>query len=266
MEIYQSKRILVLGTTYPSYSRKYTEVVCTGGIIEDSYEMIRLHPIPHRYLESEHKFKAFQFITVKITKDLRDPRPESYKVDPRSISLQEMIPSTKHNLRVEYLERSPHLCQSVEELKGRQTARGTSLGIIKPKRVTDCKIVLRSDSEREEWKQKEKEVLSQQNLFGDNPKPIDFPDAEFVVSWECDDKRCNGHNMNLHQWGIHELYRKFKRDPDRDEKVVAEMWKKLDQSSRDVYLFLGNFRDIQYNFGLMDSYSPKKERQLSFSW
>lgn len=266
MENWQVKRILILGTTYPHYSRKHIETVCTGGILEDSLEMVRLYPIPHRYLEPEHQFKAFQFIKAKITKDLNDPRPESYRIAPNSIELQDEISFKKYETRREYLEKSPHFCCSVEELKDRQAKNGTSLGIVRPKRITDCKIELRPEAERLEWEEKEKTVLSPQNLFGDNPKPIDFPEVHFFVCWECEDKRCSGHKMSLHQWGIHELYRKYKPHPERDQKVIDEMWRRLDQSNRDVFLFLGNFRDIQYNFGLMDSYSPEKKRQLSLFW
>jgi len=262
MENWQVKRILILGTTYPSYSRKYAETVCTGGILEDSYEMVRLHPIPHRYLEPEHQFKAFQFIKAKITKNLSDPRPESYRIEPNSIELQDEIPYKKYNVRREYLEKSPHFCSSVEELIDRQAKFGISLGIVKPKKIIDCKIELRPEDKRVEWEEKEKSILSQKDLFEYNFKPIDFPEAQFFVFWECDDKRCTGHKMNLHQWGIHELYRKYKNNLKRDQKVLDAMWNKLDQSNRDVFLFLGNFRDIQYNFGLMDSYSPEKKRQL----
>lgn len=264
MDTWQVKRILILGTTYPSYSRKYTETVCTGGIFEDTLEMVRLHPIPHRYLEPGNQFKSFQFIKAKITKNFSDPRPESYRIEPTSIEPQEEIPYQKPDVRREYLEKSAYFCRSIEELKERQSQRGTSLGIVMPKKIVDCKIELRSDTERLEWLEKEKHVLMQKDLFEYKLKPIDFPEAQFFVFWECDDKRCTGHKMSLHQWGIHELYRKYQKDTKREQKILDAMWKKLDQSNRDIFLFLGNFRDIQYNFGLMDSYSPqKKKKQLS---
>ena len=61
--------------------------------------------------------------------------------------------------------------------------------------------------------------------------------------------------MSILQWGIHELYRKLKHDAKCEEKVLDAMKKQLDQWERDVFMFLGNFRGILYNFGLMDSYS-----------
>jgi hypothetical protein len=235
MDDWKVKRILIIGTTYPSYSRKYIETVCTGGILEDTFEMVRLHPIPHRYLEQGHQFKSFQFIKAKITKHQSDPRPESYRIDPNSIELQDEIPARKHSVRREYLEKSPHFCRSVEELLERQATENISLGIVKPKRIQDYKIILRPESEKMEWEEKEREILSQQNLFGENPKPIAFPEAQFFVFWECDDERCTGHKMSLHQWGIHELYRKLRQDRFRDQKVLDAMRKQLDQSNRDIF-------------------------------
>ena len=69
--------------------------------------------------------------------------------------------------------------------------------------------------------------------------------------------------MALLQWGIHELYRKLRSDPDCEKKVVDAMNRQLDLKKRDVFLFLGSFRGVQYNFGLMDSYSPKRQIQGS---
>lgn len=253
MDTWQKKKILILGTTYPSHSKKYTEIVCTGGIEEDTCRMVRLHPVPMRYMEPASRFKKFQWIEAKIRRHDSDPRPESYRVDPKSIEVGAVVHD--HSVRRSYLENSPHLISSVEALKEKQTKDGTSLGIIKPKDILDCSIDYRPASERTDWAQAEKARLAQQNLFGETVKPLDFPEAKFMVQWRCDDAACPTHNMGLLVWGIHELYRKLKDDPKCEEKVLNKMQEQLDQWQRDVYLFLGNFRAIQYNFGLMDSYS-----------
>lgn len=253
MDQWQNKKILILGTTYPSHSKKYTEIVCTGGIEEDTLRMVRLHPVPMRYLEASQRFKKFQWIEAKIRKHDTDPRPESYRIDPRSIVLGDVVHD--HAVRRSYLENSPHLIASVEALKQKQLENATSLGIIKPKDILDCSLDYRPTSERSEWEQAEQARLAQQNLFGESVKPLDFPEAKFMVHWRCDDETCQTHNMGLLVWGIHELYRKLKDDPKCEEKMMNKMQEQLDQWERDVFLFMGNFRAIQYNFGLMDSYS-----------
>jgi hypothetical protein len=38
--------ILIVVKTYPEISRKYTETVCTAGILADSKRLVRLYPNP----------------------------------------------------------------------------------------------------------------------------------------------------------------------------------------------------------------------------
>jgi hypothetical protein len=253
MERKQTKCILILGSTYPSHSKTHNEIVCTGGIEDDTCRMVRLHPVPMRYLEAKHRFQKFQWIEAKVERHDSDPRPESYRIDPHSIVLGDVVGN--HEVRRSYLENSPHLIESVEALKEKQAEDGTSLGIIMPKDILNCSLEFRPESERSEWMRSEEARLSQQNLFGESVKPLDFPEARFMVDWTCNDARCSNHSMGILQWGIHELYRKLKNDEECEAKMLNAMQKQLDQWQRDVFLFLGNFRGIQYNFGLMDSYS-----------
>lgn len=260
MGLWHEKRILILGYTYPSQSKTYYETVCTGGMLEESLEMVRLYPVPMRYLDSSQRFKKFQWIRAGIMKDPSDPRPESYKIDPRSIHVEDVV--TDHSIRRACLEKSPHLVDSLEALKARQQTEGTSLGIVRPKDILDCFIKPKPESERAEWDAKESVRLSQHRLFGDTAKPLSFPEVEFNIKWICNDPNCPSHTMHILQWGIHELYRKLKSnaDPRVEEKVIEAMHRELDESTRDVFLFLGNFRAVMYNFGLMDSYSPPKRQ------
>jgi hypothetical protein len=259
--MWTTKRILILGTTYPSYSSKYVENVCTGGLEEGTGRLFRIHPIPLRYLEPQHRFKKFQWVQAQVMKHPSDPRPESLRVKPDSIEPQEVIPPKMVAERKRLILSSPYMLKSVEELRDRWQRDQTSLGAIKPKEITGVRIVPRPASERKEWEDKERVLLSQQDLLERPPKPLDFPEVSFRVSWRCDDERCTGHEMGIMQWGVHELYRKHRFDPDRDTKIIARMNEDLDLAKRDVFLFLGNFRTTMWNFGLMDSFSPEKEAE-----
>lgn len=261
MTQWDNRRILVLGTTYPSYSRNYTETVCVGGIDGATGELVRIHPVPHRYLEPEHQFRAFQWIRVRATKNVADPRPESLRVEPRSIIPEEVIPSSDPDARRAIIEGSPHLFGSVEELRTRNKLDGTSLGIVKPRSIGVPQVTNRSAADREEWKTTERTVLSQTDIWG-ALKPLDYPEWRFMVPWTCDHADCKGHTMHLNEWGIHELARKYKTDPDGREKVLQAMQKRL-SPRMDVYFFLGNYRTKLYNFGLMGSYSAPVQEQGS---
>ena len=52
---WQEKDILITIKTYPEYSSKYTETVCTCGILAETGQMIRIYPIRFRYLDGVNK-------------------------------------------------------------------------------------------------------------------------------------------------------------------------------------------------------------------
>ena len=72
-------RLLVTVKTAPLLSTKYTETVCTAGLLRDG-TWIRIYPIPYRLLDKAQRFKKYQWIEVKLEKNSRDPRPESHKL------------------------------------------------------------------------------------------------------------------------------------------------------------------------------------------
>ena len=254
-------RILVLGKTYPSYSATYDELSCTGGLVDKSNAMVRLHPINFRDLPKAQQFSAWDWIEADIEKDTSDPRPESYRVKQQSIRIVGDV--RKPVLRRDLLERTPQFFGSVEEMIAREKVDGTSLGVIRPAQLTGNRVVRRSKTEREEWATKEKALFAQQRLFGDGPKRIDFPDLKFLVGWRCAETSCSGHEMAFHDWGLHEFSRRLIDSEDREEQVRKRMDEFLDERERDVYLMLGNFRGRTFQFGLMGVLSVKRDRQPS---
>ena len=202
-EPFISTKLLIIGKTYPNHSVKYRETACTGAMRYDTFEMLRIYPIPYRYLEGSDALKPYQVITADIQRDLSDPRPESHKIRFNSIQYERRLGRAEAR---QHVERSPHMCRSVEELRERSRTENISLGIVRPREIVDVRLEPRSETERENWAQKEFEVTQQLLLFGEPSKPLDFPEAKFFVSWRCDDARCTKpHEMSLHQWGIHEL-------------------------------------------------------------
>jgi hypothetical protein len=246
---FREQRILVLGKTYPSYSQTHDEVSCTGGLVDGTWEMVRLHPINFRDLPEDKQFKHWQWIRARVAKDERDPRPESLRIDADSIVLEEHVES--HEKRRSYLEGCTSRFASVEALKDANESKGTSLGIVEPQELRGCEVKPRDERERTEWEATERQMTSQGRLFGPGVRKIDFPDQVFYVRWTCNDARCSGHEMSFHDWSLHELSRKLNRDSDRVNKVRAKMEQMLNQKKRDLYLMLGNFRGRTYQFGLM---------------
>src|ERR1700741_491086 len=126
------QRVLIWGKTYPELSSKYYETVCTGGTLEDG-RFIRLYPIPFRYLSDDKIFSKYQWLRMRIKKATDDPRPESYKVDPASITQEEQIPPDNRGWRlrtVEIFKDPRYQFGSVEELLKENKARKLSLGFV----------------------------------------------------------------------------------------------------------------------------------------
>jgi hypothetical protein len=262
MEKWVERRILILGMTYPNYSRKYLENVCTGGLDGETLRMVRLHPIPHRYMEDGRRFHSFQWIQARVTPHQSDPRPESLRVEPDSIRVGEQIHPAQMQERVRLLRKSPSRVRSVEELVALEKSEKRSLGIVQPKKINDIWLRIKTENERREWLKIENYLFRQRSMFA-TPKPLDFPEVDFVVSWMCDETACKGHESGLKKWDLHELYRKLKGDPKRDEKTLEMMHKQLNLQEREVFFFMGSFRRRMYQFGLMDMFSAPKERQRS---
>jgi hypothetical protein len=264
---WEEKSLRILGTTYPNHSMKYVEVACTGAIDEATGAMIRIHPMPRRYLADDKRFQNFQRIRARVRPNFSDGRPESMRIDPDSIVPLDVIPAKNHAARRRFVEESPNLVRSVEELLTRQKLEGMSLGAIRPKEILRTYLKTRSPKDIAAWKRKQQELTSQQFIAGEpRPMKLDCPEVTFQVRWRCDDPRCHTpHDMGLKTWGLHELYRRYtdERDPERDEKVKASLERMFDLSKRDVFLFLGTFVDLRFEFGLMDALSVPRIDQLS---
>lgn len=262
MAVWTQRDLLILGYTYPTYSGKYRESACTGAIDRATGDMVRIHPLPKRYLDRDQRFKNFQWISVRTTES-SDGRPESLKLDVGTIKPGARIEPEDAAERVRWLEDCGHMCQSVEDLRDRWEADRTSLGIIKPAEILGVELRPRPLAERDAWLEKEAALAVgvQEEMF-EGFKPLDWPEVEFLVAWRCDDPRCTGHKMGIKTWGLHELYRalKAKGDPEYEQKTLDKMMKDLDAVHREIYFFLGNFRSRMFQFGLMDSYSPLKSR------
>ncbi|WP_141326436.1 hypothetical protein [Myxococcus sp. AB025B] len=261
MEKWAERRILILGMTYPSYSRRRVENVCTGGLDSEGLRMVRLHPIPRHFMEEGQCLRGFQWISVKTKKHERDPRPESFEVDPDSLQLEDRMSDTDAWKQVQMLRASPGWVPSLEQLAELQRTEHRSLGIVEPKVIVDAYLRPRTEEDRKAWLKTEQRVLRQGWLFAP-PRPLPFPDVEFVIEWRCDDGSCRGHCHSLKKWDLHERYQSLAGDSRRKPKLESFLWEQLDLTRRKVFFFMGSFRRRMFQFGLMDMFSTPKASQL----
>lgn len=259
---WHEQRILIWGKTYPELSSKYKETVCTGGTLENG-DFIRLYPIPFRYLCDENNFAKYQWIRARIKKSTDDPRPESYKIDPDSIKVEEKIPSDKF----EWFERKRHVFannsfvfSSAESLLEENRRTKQSIGFVKPYKINDIYLEQRPDEDYETFLRKfqnNKEKTKQRELFGDltvqEIKELQFISKRFKVKWCCNEGNCPGHDMSILDWEVYELQRRF-----GDAEALFKIKSLLLSNEYSIGFFLGNFRIHPTAFSIGGIWYPKK--------
>ncbi len=72
------EKVLITVKTYPTLSKKHTELVCTAGIREDG-SWVRIYPTPFRFLHDASKFKKYDIIELDLERNPKDRRPESHR-------------------------------------------------------------------------------------------------------------------------------------------------------------------------------------------
>ncbi len=210
-------RVLITVKTYPIPSDTYDELVCTAGVTE-SGEFVRLYPINFRDLPNVRKYQKYQWISVQVVKHGRkDLRKESYRPVPGSIkTLGEQIKANPGNWKERATYVLMNKSQSIEDLWDRQTIDRTSLGVFKPKSIQD--LVISPDDP--DWNPKFLYKLQQARLWEDRKaslKPLRKVPFQFHYRFKCNDERCNGHSMSIHDWEVGALFWNCVRQGDSHE-------------------------------------------------
>ena len=253
-------KILIVVKTYPEISRKYTETVCTAGILADRKTFVRLYPIRFRYLEGAMQFKKYQWIQANITKALSDPRPESYNIAHDSIELGDMIQTGKiWEERCSWLLNENTVYPSVEALRVAQENDGTSLGIVKPKIVSQVIIRQRNSKEVEDAIAKKDSVVDQLDLF-EEKKDLYILPVRIMIEFSCNDSNCTGHKMSILDWEFGQLYRKVIKSVDWQEKVKSKIIDEIFAESRDTHIILGNMVSHPQSFSVLGFFWPPKQQ------
>lgn len=253
--------VLILVKTYPEYSAKYTETVCTAGILVENKQLIRLYPIRYRYLEGNNQFSKYQWINVKLSKSASDSRPESYKIYENSIKIGEKIDTgTNWNERCKWVLYEKNLYSSVENLYETQESFGTSLGLVKIKELSRFHVELKPEGDIEQAKKKKEAIMKQLDMF-EEKKDLEILPVRFLLNFRCEGSECNGHVMSILDWEFAQLYRKVKNNKDWKVKIENKV-REICSPKKDTYLILGNMAKRQHIFCILGFFYPPKIRQL----
>lgn len=263
--MWQRRRLLIWGTTYPEFSKSYYETVCTGAIDGETGNLVRIYPVQLRYMAEP--FSHFSWIEAEIERNTSDFRPESYRIRQESIVVGETIGTSKKEwaMRREAVLRAGNVFTSVEALREAEARDHTSLGLIRPREIRRVYLQKKDESERAEWEEQRERALKQRELFVDaetKTKELRFMPVQYKAQFRCDDPSCSTeHDCAILDWGVYVLSRKqyakggaeiAKRD------VIQKITDLMDPTKRDPYFFMGNTKAHPQNFMIVGLFHPPK--------
>jgi hypothetical protein len=161
--ISETKRILILCKTYPSPSAKYVETSCVAGMDEKG-QLIRLFPVPFRFVNDAQQFKKWQWIDASVRKTNDDHRLESHRVSVDTIQLVgSPLPTTNDWVERRRVMESLEVFEDFDALESARQSRGITLGLVRPSRLVDLEI---TQADSAEWSPDEVAKLMQAQMQG----------------------------------------------------------------------------------------------------
>jgi hypothetical protein len=238
------QRILILCKTYPSPSARYVETSCVAGMAEDG-RLMRLFPVPFRLVEDDQQFRKWQWITARVRRAQDDARPESHRISVDTIDLQgEPLPTRDHWPERRDAIKDVPVFGSFNELEHARVQHGTTLGLVRPSRLTgmDIRAVKAPD-----WTDDEKAKLLQEQSQGSlfdavedqrTLKTLKKLPFDFRYRYECTSEAgTTSHEHKLVDWEAGALYWNVCRKPDWQalfrQKFVADF------GQRDLLFLMG---------------------------
>lgn len=260
--MWETKRLLIWGKTYPEFSRRYYETVCTGAIDGSTGNLVRIYPITLRY--QKEPFKLYDWIEARVERNTSDFRPESHRIDQTSIKVVGNL-STADGWaeRSEWVLRQGNTFPSVEALVAAESQTHTSMGVVRPKTVKRVYAKQRPTEERDEWEQRKKDAVAQRDLFVDpesEVRELAWVPIQYRVEFTCDDNACRGHDCSVLDWGLYVLHRRMYAQTGSpvtaQAKVIQHLEEILDGARKNVHLFMGNTKSHTRNFMILGVYYP----------
>lgn len=245
--MFEKKKIYILVKTYPTISHKYAELVCTAGVLENG-TWIRLYPMPFRLLADTQQYPKYTWIDVEVERNTSDFRPESYRPNLSSVSVNPKPRSADWNERRKIIFNNNRIYTNLHELIDEAKSDSKkSLAIFKPTKIIDLKI----EEDEREWDSEKLECLKNESLQLNLFKTADEVEKEFRVvrklpykfSYHFEDDVGKESTLMIEDWEIGALYFNCLKRANGDEKEaiakVKEQYFTKFVQNKDVYFFLG---------------------------
>jgi hypothetical protein len=239
-------RFLPLVKAYPALSKTYGEVSCVAGLQiqgSDRPEWIRLYPVPYRALDDEQRFRKYQLLRLRVESHGGDRRPETRRPDRDSIQLEGPFLSSDQGWRARRPYVEPMIAESMCALQRQQREDGTSLGLFRPREVSDL-LIEETDVDAEKRRIAEASVAQGSLLDGEERahalKAIEQIPYSFKYRYHCSDPDCNGHTQTIIDWEIVQFYRRVRSAADWQDRLRKKWLGQVCGKDRDAALMVGN--------------------------
>ena len=273
----QRRKVFITVKTYPTLSKKYDELVCTAGILDDG-KWVRIYPLPFRKLDYDKKYKKYQWIELSLVKNTSDIRPESYKVvDSENINIGEIV-DTQHNWRERkaiIFDKNKIYTNRTELIKKAKNNE-LSLAIFQPQKIIDFLV---KEVERE-WDADSlihlKEQAKQISLFdirSETEVEAEFSRVDklpYKFWYEFVDDEGKKSRLMIEDWEIGMLYWNCLEKSNNDEKIAIQKVREKyfgEFLKKDIYLFLGTTHKYHQRsknpFVIIGVFYPPIDNQLS---
>jgi len=248
----EKRRVFIVVKTYPTLSKKYDELVCTAGILDDG-SWVRIYPLPFRMLDYDSRYKKYQWIELSLIKNISDPRPESYRViDPEAITLGQAVDTDKDRSwktrKTILFEKNP-IYRNLTNLITKANANELSLAIFKPTKIIDLiikKVEREWDADCLEHLKERSKQFSLFDLQQEEEVQKEFSRVQklpYKFSYKFLDDVGKESTLMIEDWEIGALYWKYSDDEALAVKKVKERY--LDDFlTKDIHLFLGTTRQF----------------------
>lgn len=261
--------VLPIVKAYPEPSKKYKTTVCVAAVTIPDGQWIRFYPLKFTEYPENRRFEKYQTFEVMATKNKKDPRPESYRIDEDTIHIVGERTDTKSNWmkRKEFLHnaRVSSLC----ELQRRQKVCGKSLGMIKVGRVTDFRTVA-ADQEKYKAAGAQYEHAASPDLFNEEKLQVEPLPFKFQYVFHCTDPNCKRHKCSVIDWEAYALYKRMVYKWGKDKAVDKVRQKYVEDicgQDKDTYFYMGNMQAHPSSFLVLGAFYPKVSNELTlYGW
>ena len=250
------EEILILTKTYPAPSTKYRETTCVAGLNRDG-KLRRIFPVPYRFLTAESKFKRWEWVRARVSQTNKDQRPESRRIDIDTIQLLGERVGTESG----WFERRQlievHLVEDFYHLEERRKRTGESLGIIRPKMITELIITAAKEPD---WTPEDQTKLIQDGLF--DTEEMKNRCTMRKVPYDFHYQYITGEHVQKHKitdWEAGMLYWNCTRDHGKDWEKPFRQKFETEFAKKDLYFLMGTVHRFPDHWLIVGVIYPPKQ-------